>query len=120
MITNTDMTIYHRRVAPDTRLDTYVRYPVYGVLWEERQAVNVINSGLKDADKVTVYVHIDNMSGVAVANGDVMVRGICDREITINYRIAQLQRDYPSAVVTSVDKKDFGSVRMRHYEIGGR
>lgn len=120
MITNTDMTIYHRVVAPDTRLDTYVRYLVYGVLWEERQAVNVISSGLKDADKVTVYVHIDNMSGVAVANGDVMVRGICDREITTDYRIAQLQRDYPSAVVTSVDKKDFGSMRMRHYEIGGK
>lgn len=24
MITNADMTIYHRVVAPDTRLDTYV------------------------------------------------------------------------------------------------
>ena len=37
------MTIYHRVVAPDTRLDTYVRYLVYGVLWEERQAVNVLS-----------------------------------------------------------------------------
>lgn len=120
MITNTDITIYHRGIAPDTRMDAYVRYPVYGVLWEERQAVNVINSGLKDADKVTVYVHINNMSGVIISNGDVIIRGICDREITADYRIAQLQRDYPSAVVTSVDKKDFGSMRMRHYEIGGK
>lgn len=120
MITNADMTVYHRVVMPDTRQDAYTRYPVYGVLWEEKRAVNVINSGLKGADAVKVYVRLDRMDGVVVKNGDTIIRGICDREITEDYRIAQLQRDYPSAVVTSVDKKDFGSPRLQHFEIGGR
>ena len=104
MTTNADMTVYHRSVDPETRQDIYARYLVYGVLWEERKAANVIESGLEDADAVTVYVPIDAMEGVLIDRGD----------------MARLQREYSCALVTSVDRKDFGSPALQHYEIGGK
>lgn len=120
MITNADMTIYHKSIDPETRLDSYERFPIYGVLWEERKAANVLKSGLESADAVTIYVSLANLSDAPVSHGDVVVRGICDKEITPGYPIQSLKKDNVGAVVTSVDKKDFGSAKMHHYEIGGK
>ena len=69
MTTNANITIYHRYVDPDTRLDGFRRYPVYNVLWEENKAANIIASGLESADAVTIYVQIDHMDGVEIDNG---------------------------------------------------
>ena len=120
MTTNADMTVYHRSVDPETRQDIYARYLVYGVLWEERKAANVIESGLEDADAVTVYAPIDAMEGVLIDRGDMIARGIVEKEVSLDYPMARLQREYSCALVTSVDRKDFGSPALQHYEIGGK
>ena len=119
MTINANITIYHRYVDPDTRLDGFRRYPIYNVLWEENKAANIIASGLESADAVTIYVQIDHMDGAEIDNGDIVIQGLCDTDISQDYTIAQLQQDYRSAVVTSVDRKNFGSRIMQHYVIGG-
>lgn len=120
MTTNTDITIYHKHIDQTTRLDTYTRYVVYGALWEECKAVNLANNGLADADSLRVYIPYAHMNGAEISAGDVIVRGICEKDISTDYSLAKLQKEYKSSLVTAVDKKDYGSPALWHYEIGGK
>ena len=56
MRTNADITIYNRYFDKATGLDKYQRTILYGVFWDERKAVNRLQSGLEDADKVTIII----------------------------------------------------------------
>lgn len=114
------MTVYHRTVDKTTRLDAYTAQPIYGVHWENCKAANVIQSGMRDADAVRIYIPFPHAPRLQIAPGDVVVRGICVRQIDATYTIAQLQRDHMSAVVTSVELRDYGSQDMQHYEVGGQ
>lgn len=120
MTTNTDITIYHRYVNPDTRLDAYSRHTVSQALWEACKAVNVIKSGLDEADSFRVYIPYTSAPDLAVSPGDIIARGIIETEITADFPVSKLQESHECMTVTSVDKKDYGSPALWHYEIGGK
>ena len=85
-------------------------------LWEGTKAANVIKSGLKDADGVTVYLPLAVCGGAEspVQAGDYVVKG----EVTYTGSAAELTKAFPAAVkVTSVDTFDFGG--LQHYKISG-
>ncbi len=58
MRTNADITIYNRYFDKATRLDKYQRTVLKGVFWDERKAINRLQSGLEDADEVSIIIPI--------------------------------------------------------------
>lgn len=136
MITNNNVTIYNKYFDEATRLDKYKRTVIENVFWDEKQASNRLQSGLKDADKVLLLIPFDYTSQdeyisprefekledktgyFTLQIEDRMVKGDIDFEITS--KPSDLDREYEAFTITSVDKKDFGSYHMRHFEVGGR
>lgn len=116
MYTNTDMTLYKREYDHTTRLNKLVRHEIKGVMWQDSKGANVNKSGMETADSVTVFVPLANMT-VEPKIGDYMVKGITTLEVT---RISELEKLEDARVITKVDKKDYGSASMRHYELGGK
>jgi len=134
MRTNTDITIYNRYFDKATRLDKYQRTILYGVFWDERKAVNRLQSGLEDADKVTIIIPFtvaadkkyappkefekleDKTGYFTLQEGDRVVKGAIDFEIT--GKVSDLDKEYEAFTIISVDTKDFGSLHMRHWEVG--
>ena len=136
MRTNADITIYNRYFDKATRLDKYQRAILYGVFWDERKAVNRLQSGLEDADKVTIIIPFtvitdkkyappkefekleDKTGYFTLQEGDRVVKGAIDFEIT--GKVSDLDKEYEAFTIISVDTKDFGSLHMRHWEVGAK
>ena len=136
MRTNADVTIYNRYFDKETRLDKYQRTVLKGVFWDERKAVNRLQSGLEDADKVTIIIPFavttdkkyappkefekleDKTGYFTLQEGDRVVKGAIDFEIT--GKVSDLDKEYEAFTIISVDTKDFGSLHMRHWEVGAK
>ncbi len=116
MHTNTDITLYSRSVVAGA--EVWTRSVIEDVMWENRKAANVIQSGMIDADSVAIYVPINGRT-VSIKPGDVIVEGIVTKTISAQYTISALKRDYDDTVtVRSVDRMDYGSPHMHHLRIG--
>lgn len=136
MRTNADITIYNRYFDLETRLDKYQRTVLKGVFWDEKKAVNTIQSGLESADKVFIAIPFkvssnrrylspkefekaeDKSKYFTLQESDRVVRGAIDFEI--DRKVSDLDKEYEAFTITSVDTKDFGSPHMRHWEVSGR
>lgn len=101
---NADMTVYNRYWDKDTGIDKYKRTVVEGVNWQEKRNATVSDKGLNIAyntlifmDKLEDYREPKSFvrspqEGFTLANGDIIVKGICGDEITgvKPYRIADI------------------------------
>ena len=130
MITNSDMTIFHRAYDTKADLDVYHCFHLHGVFWDEAQRANVIKSGLENADVVSVMIGFDvDADGLDFAPpkqwtpgagkwtmqpGDTVVRHLVNASSAAQIRALP----YPAYTVTRVDTKDFGSENVRHWEVG--
>ncbi len=113
---NADITIYHRYTDSATRMDAYARTVYRGAYLYDCKAANVDKSGLADADSVKIYLRATDL---IVAEGDIIASGVCEVDISANYPVKQLQKDYRCITVTKVDVKNYGSRNLQHTEIGG-
>lgn len=132
MFVNCDITVYNKYT--ENREAKYIRNTVRGVLWEDSQAINRIQSGLENVDKSSIFVSF----GASFSNpykdskvfrenphkfmtfqiGDIVVKGIVYDEIKTQ---KDLETKYDFVrVITSVDKNDFGREHMWHFELGCR
>ena len=136
MRTNGSMTIYNKYFDKATRLDKYQRTVLNNVFWEDKKAYNRLQSGLTDADEVSIIIPFkvssdkqyvsprefgrleDKSNHFTLQEGDRIVKGDIDFEI--DGKISDLDREYEAFTITSVDTKDFGSMHMRHWEVAGR
>lgn len=118
MQTNTDLTLYSRSVA--SGVEKWTRSVIADVLWTNRKAVNVIQSGLLDANGVEVYISTYGRTDeIVIKPGDVIAEGIVTKTISTSYTITNLKKDYSDVVtVKSVDRYDFGSAQMHHIMVG--
>ena len=134
MINNTAITIYNKYV--DAGVEKYQRTVVANVQWENRKAINVIKSGLQDANSATITIPFARgtvnytkpkawLALVAktgywtLAVGDYIVKGSVADEISSSFTISQLKAKYDDVVqITIVDTMDFGSSAMQHWEVG--
>lgn len=132
MKTNGNITVYNAYFDQATRQDKLKRTQVGPVFIDYSKGANVVRSGLTNANSVIVYIPftskgnyqepkefstkpIDEKSWTLKA-GDIIVDGLVDFEGTIKQIREQFDYVY---TITNVDKKDFGSFRMRHFEVGG-
>lgn len=136
MRTNTDITIYNKYFDKETRTDKYQRIVLYGVFWDDKKAMNKLQSGLENADEVFVVIPFsvvsnkqyitpkeferleDKSNYFTLKEEDRIVQGEIDFEIT--GKVSDLDRQYEAFTITSVDTKDFGSPHMRHWEVGAK
>lgn len=111
------MTLYKKEYNTTTKKEKWVRHEIRNVFWDSSQGANIIKSGMSTADSVTVFVPLANIS-IEPKTGDYIVKGIIQEEFT---KITDLTKNYADAhQLTSVDKKDFGSKHMQHYELYGK
>lgn len=127
--TNAHMTVYNRTQAG--RETRYVRATIENVFWIDSAGANRIKSGSEKADGTTIYIPSDAVWSKPYADpkkfekdsenfstlrpGDILVRGIVDDEITTQ---KELEMKYSEVrLVTTVDRKDFGSAHMQHVKV---
>lgn len=120
MITESNITLFSKGLDPLTRLDTWTKYHIYEVHWEEVQGLNIIKSGLKDADKVIVFIPLTSIDGVLstrIKPDDYIVKGIVDDNILTT---SDLERKYSTAVkVKTADyREDALNESLWHVEVG--
>ena len=114
MLTNADITIYHKTYDQATRLDRWNSTQYFQVNWYGKRAVSVGDTGLNTADSYIVRIPTDQ--AVTVENGDIVVKGLVVDSIT---GPAQL-KTYHTFVVTAVRDNRRGSPAMRHWRIEGK
>lgn len=56
MLTNADMTLYHFAEEESTGAESWIRTVIRGVCWQEKEAVQAENSGVRCADSARVYI----------------------------------------------------------------
>lgn len=126
-------TVFNIVYNKETRLEELSTTQIYGVHWEDRKSVNVIKSGMADADSVELYIPMSaktdkkykqpkdfekNSDGCfTLRPGDVIVKGI----VTYEGNAAKLANEFDnSAVITSVDTFDYGGQNMKYWKISGK
>lgn len=101
MLTNADLTIYNRKLNPETRQYTWHRTELRGIHWYTDQKVQIGDKGLVSADMIKIRIPIGNrykpylspeeyaalpygrhINYWTVENADLFVRGIVRDEIT--------------------------------------
>ena len=132
MITDSDITIYHRTVNAVTRIPEWHSTQIANVHWEESQGVNIASSGLSNADSVKVFIpyaslvdltYVDpkQYTGAAktfsIQPGDYVVKGLITDAITSS---SDLEKKYSSAVkVRTADNRVDGVMqRLWHIALG--
>ncbi len=119
MRTESHITLYQKSVVDNK--EKWTRSIICNVHWENREAVNVLMSGLSSANAVHVYIPMANRQDKAkeIEPGDLIVRGIVTKEISNTYRIKDLRADHRETMrVTSIDNYNYGDPKMHHLEIG--
>ncbi len=128
MLTESNITLFNSYLDAATREEKWKRSEVYNVHWEDSQGANIITSGLSSAASLNLYVPFysagqyvspkqfaNSQTGFTFKAGDKVVKGIVP-DVT---RIKELEQYDDVHTITTVDKKDFGSMHMRHFEIRG-
>lgn len=78
MITNTDLTIYHREYDPKKRVDAWTRFYVSEAWWFSVEKSTLSTDGLIQADVTTIRIP-DTL--VVVKKDDYVVKGACSIEM---------------------------------------
>lgn len=141
MYTNTAMTLFNHYLN-DHQEDCYQKVILNQVFWNNDEGANVIKMGLEAADKATVFIpldiaakdgkiyctakdfqrlaHEEKNNYWTLQIGDKMLCGALELEITADTIISELDQLLDGVMtITRIDKKDFGSRFMRHWEVGG-
>ena len=116
MITNSELTIYHKGFDSQTRLETYTRYN-YSKVWFFGGKGASLNEGITEKNDVQIripYNQNDNLDVSNFAVGDIIVKGKLETNIN-----TQSDLDgYEIYNITSITNNDFGN--NQHIHIGGK
>ena len=116
MLTNADCTIYHKVYDKATRLDRCERTQYCSVTWYAKQAATVGENGLMAADTLTVRIPVTTSSSAPAAVGDIIVRGLLDKDITQPKELGT----YEHYTITAVRDNHRGSSFIQHWRIEGK
>jgi hypothetical protein len=120
MRTNDSLTLYAKGVNTTTRTETWTRYVVSRVYWENRRAAPFSSIGSLRANSIVVYIPFANYPAAGIKPGDVIVRGTVTDEITPAFTMTALLAKYSeAATVAAVDKMDMGGPSIKHYQVEG-
>lgn len=102
MISNTDITVYHREYDPKSRLDIWVRRYIPEVWWYKVEKSTVTTDGLKQADVITIRIPD---TSVVIEKDDYIVKGEC----FVKMQTVKNLNGTDYAKVTSANYNQFGN-----------
>ena len=110
MITNTDLTIFHKEIDSDTKLETWVKH-YYDEVWFFGGHGASLNKGYENANDV--QIRIPHPIKIDFSIGDILVKG----------RVVDITKQsdlsgYEVYNITSINDNNFGN--SPHVHIGGR
>lgn len=116
MITNSELTIYHKYFDEEARLEKWRRYN-YDKVWFFGGKGASINKGYDNANDVEVRLSYSNLENLDINNfsiGDIIVQG----NLKIDIQRQQDLNDYLTYNITSIKNNNFGN--SQHIHIGGK
>jgi hypothetical protein len=116
MLVNSKLTIYHKGLDEETRLETWTRFN-YDNVWFFGGKGAGIRKGYQDANDVEIriwYELNDNLDVSNFAIGDIIVQGTLDLDIAEQNDL----KDYLIYNITSINDNNFGY--NQHVHIGGK
>ena len=117
MITNSSMTLYHKRLNSSTRLDEWDRYPIENVMWQGGKGAS-INKGYDKSNDIKVFIPYDTNEGlekVPFSIGDIIVKGNVEDNI-----LKQSDLKVDNYNITTLINNDYGSDDMKHIQLGAK
>lgn len=117
MKTNADLTLYSYTIT-EAGVETWTRFEIPNVVWQDSYSQNKLRSGAVNADRVNVWIPINDRSFV-LKEEDYIVKGIVEDVITSEFTISDLRQKYSNCMkITSVDVKDYAARKsMNHIRI---
>lgn len=115
MITNSKLTIYHKYLDDDTRLEKWQRFN-YSNVWFFGGRGAGINKGYDNANDVQIRIPYDS-NNVDVNNfavGDIIVQGNLSQDIQLQKEL----KDHEIYNITSINNNNFGN--NPHVHLGGK
>ena len=117
MITNSEMTHYHREFNSTTRLDEWVRYNYSNVMWQGGKGSST-NKGYENANDVSVRLPY-SLNTLSIDNfkiGDIIVKGKLTQDIT-----SKTDLDVDNVYnITAIKDNNFGQTRIQHIHLSGK
>lgn len=116
MLVNSSLTVYHKVLNKDTRLEEWIRFNYDNVWWYGGKGSG-INKGYENANDVNIRIFYKNNKELDFNNfqiGDILIQGNIDEDITT-------QQDLPQNIIyniTSLNNNNFGN--NPHIHIGGK
>lgn len=101
MLTNTDITIYHREYDSSAGFDTWKRVYVSEAWWYKNEKSSITTDGLKQADVYTIRIPD---TSIVLKKDDYIVRGNCHVEMETVKDLEGLEKTR----ITSVNCNTFG------------
>lgn len=111
MVTNGSATLYHKTESG------YTRTFIPAVCWQGAESAAVSVSGRKNAAETEVYIPFSAFSG-EIAAGDYLVRSDCP--FVYADGITGLIKEYHPLTLTAVERCDYGSAELQHWEVIGK
>ena len=116
MITNSSLTVYHKGIDSQSRLETWTKY-VYDNVWFYGGKGAGINKGYVDANDVQIRIPYSKNPELDFGNfsiGDIVIQGTLDIDIETQQDLS----DYQTYNITSLNNNNFGN--NQHIHIGGK
>ena len=117
METNSSMTLYHKRLNKQTRIDEWDRYLIENVMWQDGKGAS-INKGYDKANDISVWIPYDKnneLDKVPISIGDIIVQGTIKDKIT-----KQSDLTVDNYNITTYIPNNYGSSDMQHIFIGAK
>lgn len=111
----------------------FTRYYIPLCHWEEREANNVLKSGMANADSVVVYAFksdipkaLQELLRTHKVNQDMLVYGECAFEFdnttpqSVSACMKEFREEYDFHTVKSLDKLLYGNESLQHFKFSAR
>ena len=116
MITNSELTLYHKSLDPITRKEVWTRYNYSKVWWFGGRGAST-NKGYDNANDVQIRIPYNQNSNLSISNfaiGDIVVQGNLETNITRQQDLSS----YQVYNITSINDNTFGS--EPHIHLSGK
>ena len=116
MLTNSDMTLYHKVLDTETRLEKWERYYIEKVWWYGGKGANT-QTGYENANDVQIRIPYKSNENLNIANfsiGDIVCKGNIEKTITSQSELNGVE----FYNITAISNNTFGN--NQHIHLGGK
>ena len=116
MLVNSDMTLYHKVLDTETRLEKWERYYIEKVWWYGGKGANT-QTGYENANDVQIRIPYDMNENLNIANfniGDIVCKDKKEKTITSQSELNGVEY----CNITAINNNTFGN--NAHIHLGGK